>query len=377
MRQRNIWFLSLLIALLIGAGIYHQTRPTSEESIRVGVVQALTGKGAEHGNRVRDGIALARKHINEAGGIDGRTIELIVEDGENDAKKAVAAFHKLIGTDKVNIILGPTGSSPSVAAASVAEENKVLMITQIASTPELKSAGDYIFRVRASGEVHGRAMADFAYNQLGAQTASILFVDLDNGHGYRDAFRKQFEKNGGTVLSTEAYQLEDNDFRSQLTKIQAVKPDVVYVAGHSAELSFRQAGELGMNMPLLSINAVEKPELFDIAGKFAEGIYYTYSLFDEKSTDPIFQSYQDAYTAEYGELSAAFAANGYDSLILVADAIKECKGDETDTSCLRDYLYDVEKYAGVSGMISFDEYGEVEKPLMIKTIQDGKFVKYE
>jgi len=356
------------IALLTLVVLLSACAPTQEVSI--GAIQALTGESSPHGLRVKQGIDLAVEDINLAGGINGKPLRIIYEDSACNQPKGVSAALKLIG-EGIPVIIGPTCSSVSMAVAPLAEEARVIMITPVSSVPALKDAGDYIFRNRVPGGPHGILMAEFAINELGAKTAGVIYINLDNGVGYKDAFVERFEALGGDVRVVEAYEKGTLDFRAHLAKIKNANPDVLFLAGQAHENAVKQAAELEVESQIIGPITIQSAELIDIAGEAAEGIFYSYSAFDPESSQPIVAEYQRKYAARYGKKSEAFAANAYDATMLIANGLRQC-GKNTD--CIRDYLYSVEKYPGVGGITTFDAFGEVTKPLIIKTIKDGEFV---
>lgn len=372
MKKNNLIILVcaiLVIALIIYFGLSKLSNKSDSEEFVIGSIQALTGETSKPGLETKEGIDLAVEEINNKGGINGKTLRIIYEDDKCNLKNSVNAAKKLIEIDKIKIVLGPTCSSSAMAVAPIAEENKVVMFVSTASVPALKEAGDYIFRNSLAGELHSIKMADFAFKELNAKTASILYINLDNGIGYKDAFKQRFEELGGKILNSESYEKGISDFKTQLLKIKENNPDVLYIAGQAFENSVKQAGELGMKTQLLGPITIETGDLLNIAPKEAEGLYYSSPSFG-MGNDPIEINFQEKYKSKYGKLAEVFAANGYDAAMLIGDALKKC-GYKTD--CIRDYLYSVKDYHGVSGMTTFDSFGEVSKPLVIKVVKDGKF----
>ena len=363
----TIIIIILIISIVIGLSFNSQTK----EEIVIGSIQALTGETAKHGNNVKDGIDLAVEEINKNGGVNGKKIKIIHEDENCIPTKAVSAAQKLINIDKTKIILGPTCSSSSMAVAPVAEQNKVIMFTPISSVPALRQAGDYIFRNRVSGEPHSIKMANFAYNELNARTASTLYINLDNGISYSEEFIKEFEKLGGKILNTEAYEKGLQDFRTQLLKIKENNPDVIYLAGQASQNAIKQARELGIKTQIIAPTKLQEADLFDIAGDSANGIYYSYESFDPNSKEQVVSYYQEKYKSKYGRESEVFAANAYDAVMLISKALEKC---EENTDCIKNHLYSIKNYEGVSGITTFDKDGEVLKPLIIKKTENRKFV---
>lgn len=370
MKKTFLLGITTLLILVTGCA---QGPAEEKEPIRIGSILALTGETASRARPAKLALDMAINEINERGGIEGRPFEIIFEDGECDATKAVAAARKLIEFDEVNVIIGPVCSSASMAVAPIAEENSVIMLTPISSVPALKDAGDFIFRNRVSGGPHGKLMAETTYTDLGLKKAAILYINQDNGIGYTEAFTERYEELGGEILITEAYEKGDNDFRTQLAKIKALNPDSLFIAGQASENALKQARELGLNVQITGPITMQSPELVDIAGEAAEGAIYSYSAFDPHSEHSVVKTFRDKYVALHNEEPESFAANAYDAAMLLTTAIEQC---ELNTECIRDYLYAVKDYDGVSGKTTFDEFGEVSKPLLLKMVKGGEFVQY-
>ncbi len=377
MKNKNIWIILIIIItiiiltnLLIFRTGYTIKQEDSKKVIKIGSIASLTGETGWYGQRVKEGIDLAVEDINSQGGINNKKLEIIYEDSQCDQKQGVSAAQKLINFNHMNIIIGPTCSSVALSVAPITEENKVILITPIASTPKLSYAGDYVFRTKVSGALHGIKMAEFSYNKLNARTASILYINKDNGVGYKDSFNKKFKELGGEIISIDSYEKGEKDFRIQLTKIKHFNPDVFYLAGQASEKAIKQASELDLNIQIVSA-VIGNNELLEIAGDAAEGLYYTESSFDIDDSFRTTQEYQEKYKNKYGKISEIHAANAYDAVILISQAIEKCN---ENTSCIRDYLYSIKDYKGVSGIISFDENGDVDKLLIIKTVKNQEFV---
>jgi branched-chain amino acid transport system substrate-binding protein len=343
-----------------------------DDVFRIGSVQAFTGKASWYAEQVKRGTDMALNDINSEGGINGKRLEILYEDSMFEQKRALSAVRKLFQDDGVSVIIGPTGSSNVMAVAPVANELQKIIFATVASTPRIKDAGDFVFRNSISGDVHGEYMAEYAYNVLGARTASTLYLNLANGVDYNDAFVMRFEELGGTVVVQESYEKGLNDFRTQLTKIKMSNPDVVYFAGLSVGVAVKQTREMGIDQKILAPVTVETQELLDIAGEAAEGILYTAPNFNPESSDENIVKFVADYKAMYNNTPTKLVADAYDAVMVMSLALELC-GDD-DAECIRDALYDLDKYEGLVGVTTFDEFGEVSKPLVIKIVEKEKFV---
>jgi len=372
-------YIALAIALLILFTACAQM-PTgkivNEEPIKIGFIASLTGGTATQAEYTLKGVSLAVDELNSKEGIKGRRINLIVEDDQCDPKIAVSAIEKLINIDKPAVIIGPSCSSSVIATAPIAEKSGTIIMTTIGSSPKITHAGDYIFRNTPSGALLAEKIAEFAINNYGAKNASILYLNMDNGVDFKEIFKKRFEQLGGRILNEEAYERGTKDFRTQLFKIKEKAPQIIFIGGQEHELAVKQIRELGIQAQIMGPITMETDELIRVAGKAAEGVIYTAVEFEHESKEPMIKEYQDKFMAKYGKPSEIRAATAYDAVMITARAMANCNNPE-DTVCIKKELYNTKNYPGISGVTTFDENGDVIKPIMIKTVKDGKFVRYE
>jgi branched-chain amino acid transport system substrate-binding protein len=373
MNRKALVGLIVVVAVVVIAIIALRTipQPASGE-IKIGGVYALTGKGASFGKDVQRGVNLAVEEVNAAGGISGKTLVVAEEDTQSEAKHAVTAFEKLIAMDGIPVAVGFITSSEAMACAAVAERAKVVMVTPIAGTPKLKEAGDYIFRTRESGLEQGFTVARYVYEEAGTPQTAVLTENAANALGYRNAFVERFKELGGEIVADLTYDEGQTDVRAVLTQIKAANPPALYMPGVGKVLGrvVLQARELGLTCPIYSSAGIEDPALFELAGDSAEGIVYAAPAFSTESERAATKRFVEAYTAKYGAAPSVYAANAYDALMLVAKAL-QAQGTSADG--IRDYLYGVEGYEGASGSLTFDEFGEVSKPVVMKVTASGGF----
>lgn len=367
-------FLLAIISLVFLIGCEKETAKTPvKEPIVLGALLPLTGGSAIAAEYSKQGYDLALAEINKKGGINGRLVAIDYEDTECKAEKAVSAAQKLITQDRVSVLLGPVCSSDAMAVAPIAEKNKMVMLVSVASTPKLKMAGDYIFRNRNSGEKDSYVMAEYARNTLQADTAAIFYINLDNGVGYMKSFKERFEKLGGEIAAAESYEKESRDYRTQLTKIKASNPDVLYLAGQEDQgLIIKQVRELGITVPLLGPVTMQNDEILQDAGEAAEGIVFS-SPFDPAINENM-RAFDEKFRKAFGKTADAHAAHSYDMLKILALVMKKC---EDNPLCIKNELYTVQGYDGVVGETSFDSFGEVNRPLYLKTVREGRFMLLE
>ncbi len=341
------------------------TTAETGDTIRVGVYGDLTGQTSSFGQSTRNGIELAVEEINAAGGVNGKKISLIVEDDQGRPEQAKTVVSKLINQDKVHAVLGEVASTNSLAAAPVAQEAKIPMITPSSTNPKVTEVGDYISRVCFIDPFQGSVMAKFAANTLKAKTAAILGdVNSDYSKGLTQFFEEEFNRLGGRVVAKEAYTQTDPDFKGQLTKIRNLNPDVIYIPGYYGQVGIiaKQARELGMNMPLLGGDGWDSPEIWKLGGDALKNTYIS-NHYSAENPAPEIQNFVKAYRAKFNVVPDSLAALAYDAAKVLADALKRAGG--TDPAKLRDAINSTKDFKGVTGSISLDAGRNAVKPAVV------------
>jgi branched-chain amino acid transport system substrate-binding protein len=378
MKQSRI---GLLIAVLAAAGSLAGCSKSgdggvaADATIRIGEFASLTGKEAAFGQASHKGTMLAIEELNAAGGLLGKQIEFIYEDNRSTPGESATIAKKLITRDKVVALLGEVASGRSLEAAPIAQASQIPMISPSSTNPKVTETGDYIFRVCFTDPFQGRLLAEFARRTLKAQKIAV-FSDVSAPYsvGLAQFFREPFVAGGGQIVAEQKYTGGDKDFKAQLTAIKSTQPDAIMVPGYYTDVGLivAQARQLGITVPLFGGDGWEAPELIQIAGaKALEGTYYS-THFSAENTDALVQRFVAAYAAKYnGETPDGMAALGYDSVMVLADAIK--RAGTTAGPQLRDALAATKGLPSVSGATTLDENRDASKPAVIITVKDGKF----
>ena len=363
--------LSLLIIASLLIGFACQTGSRGGDNVRVGVFMSLTGTTANFGISSTNAIKMAADEINKAGGINGKQVELLVQDDRSDASEAATIVTKFVTQDQVHAILGEVASSRSIAAAPIAQNAKIPMLTPSSTNPEVTRKGDFIFRSCFIDPVQGAAIAQFAAKTLGAKRAAIM-VDRKNDYstGLEKNINDTFTRLGGQMVATQSYQEGDQDFNAQLTSIKGSNPEVIFVPGYYNDVGLiaKQSRERGITVPLIGGDGWDSVQLYAIGGSALNGSFFTnhYSPFD---TDPMVQKFVNDYKARYGSVPDALAATAYDAAHIMFDAIKRSKSlAGTD---IRDALAATKDYPGVTGKVTFNENRDAVKPIIVIEIKDG------
>ena len=363
----------IVIASIIVVSLLSACTPNGGggDKVRIGVFMSTTGSTANFGISSVNGIKLAADEINAAGGINGKQVELLVQDDRSDASEAATIVTKFVTQDQVHGIIGEVASSRSIAAAPIAQNAKIPMLTPSSTNPEVTKKGDFIFRSCFIDPYQGAAIAQFAAKTLGAKTAAIM-VDRKNDYstGLEKVISETFTKFGGKIVATQSYQEGDQDFNAQLTSLKGSNPEVLFVPGYYNDVGLiaKQARDKGITVPLIGGDGWDSEQLYKIGGTALNGSYFTnhYSPFD---TDPKVVKFVTDYKAKYGSTPDALAATAYDAARIMFDAVKRSKSLAGQD--IRDSLAATKDYPGVTGTVTFNAQRDAVKPIVMIEIKDG------
>lgn len=345
----------------------------AQDEIVIGEYASLTGGSASFGQSSHKGTALAIEEINAAGGVLGKKLKLITEDDQSQAGQPATIARKLISQDKAVAILGEVASSKSLEAAPICQQNKIPMISPASTNPKVTEVGDYIFRVCFIDPFQGTVMSKFAQSKGWKNVAVLTDVKQDYSVGLAEFFIKDFKESGGQIVKEQKYSTGDKDFKPQLTSIKAAKPDAIFVPGYYAEVSLiaKQARLLGIKAPLLGGDGWVGDSLLKVAGNALDGSFFS-CHFSSADKSPVVQGFVEKFKAKHnGETPDDMAALGYDSAMILADAIK--RAGSTEPEKLRDAIAATKEHQGITGKITLDEHRNANKPAVILTIGNGGF----
>lgn len=344
----------------------------AEGAILVGHYASMTGSEATFGQSTDNGIRLALKERNAAGGVKGRQIKVITYDDQGKPQEAGTAVTRLITDDHVVAVLGEVASSLSLAGGAVAQQYGVPMITPSSTNPAVTRGKDMVSRVCFIDPFQGYVGAKFARENLDADAAAILY-DQQQAYstGLADEFKSHFIEMGGTITTEQEYNGGDSDLSAQLTTIRSSAPDVIYIPGYYTDVGniAIQARRLGIDVPLLGGDGWDSSQLTAIGGEAIEGSYYSNHYAPDQPSQEV-QQFVDKYQAAYGVVPDGLAALGYDAANLLFDAME--RADSLDGKTLAAAIAATKDFRGVTGVISMDENRDAQKPAVIVQIKDGK-----
>lgn len=367
--------LIVVFAFTILTGCGGQTSSTSDtpSEIKLGVIAPISGSVATYGNSNVDGIKLAVKEINAAGGINGAQVSLIVEDDQGKPDDAANAVQKLINQDQVDAIVGAVTSGCTLAAGQIAQSSGVPMIAGPSTADQVGEIGEYVNRVCFKDSDQGAAIANFVQGKLGFKKAAVLYdVASDYSKGLAETFKAKYESIGGTIIAYETYSTNDTDFNAQITKIKSQNPDVIILPDYYnvVGLIAQQIRQQGLQSVLVGGDGWESADLFKIGGDAVEGAYFS-THYSSSNPSAETKAFVDAYKAEYGKDPDAFAALGYDAAKVMMDAM--ARAGSLDKAAVKDAINSTKDYPGATGSITIDK-GNVLKTLVFVQVKDGAAV---
>lgn len=345
----------------------------SGNQAKIGVVSYLTGAGAAYGEAIRQGLELARDEINASSKLK---IELLFEDSKGEKNEAINAVNKLVHKDNVIAIIGPTLSGEMFAVGPIASQAGVPIMGTSTTAEGITEIGDTVFRNSLPESLAIPHAVKKAKEKFGLKKVAVMYSNNNDWavSGFK-TFEQSMKENGIEAVAVETFADKDTDYSAQLTKIAALKPDAVMVAGlyQEAALIMKKAREIGMTVPFVGNNGFNSPQLIKSAGKAADGAIVASPWFPGKD-DAKVKSFVAAYKAKYNKEPDQFAAQAYDALYIMASALEKA-GTTTDRKKLKESLTTIKDFPGVTGKFAFDAKRNPAMDVTVLVVKDGQFTE--
>lgn len=348
--------------------------------IKVGALYNVTGDMSSLGQPGLNGFLLAAKQINEAGGVLGQQLEVVAADGQTDQTQLTNAASRLVDVENVVAVGGINDSTLALAAGPIIQAAGVPFVIAGGTLPTLpQQIGDCAYMAAFGDNSQAHAIVDYAVNELGAETYYMLY---DQAYDFTLAVREFANERFAELVGEDALLLEDTyrsgdaDFSAQIARLRALEtqPDVLFLSAVPSDAGnlVQQFRAAGFTQPILSADGFDTPLLIEVAGEAANDVYFSTHV-ALSSDDPQVQNFVKGYTAEYGHPPEnAFAALGYDTMMLIADAIKRAGSAESAAICAA--LEQTTDFDAVTGNISYSAESHVpSKSVTIMGVQDGEF----
>ena len=317
-----VWALVLATAAALPACQRKAAKPATGPLL-LGLVGALSGSEAEHGQSIRDGALLAIEQANAEGGVRGHPLELRPYDSQGRPEEAARAAVRLVSQDGAVLIIGGDSSGSTLAMAPVATRAQVPLVSPTATSPRVtQEGGPYVFRVCFVDSFQGTALANLARDEGFQRVAVLVDMKSDYSVGLSKEFEKRFLAVGGTLVGTATYASGDTDFRAQLTRFKGLRLDALFIPGYYSEAASIaiQARQLGLTVPLLGGDGWDSvTALVGLGGEAVEGSQFT-THFSPENPSPRVQSFLKAFEARFGHPPPSGSALGYDAARVAVDA---------------------------------------------------------
>ncbi|MDX2156331.1 MAG: ABC transporter substrate-binding protein [Hyphomicrobiaceae bacterium] len=353
----------------------------AKDPLKIGVTLPLTGSQAGYGVDFATGMRQALKDINDAGGVEGRPLELVVLDTQADPALGINAMNRLINVDKVSVIL-TAWSAVVKAQAPGANREKTLMLNIGANAPEIAKLGEFVYTVFPLADVDVTALATYTHDKLGKKKAAVLYINNDTGIDAAKIYKATFEKAGGQVVTFEGYDPKATEFSGMLLKMRAANPDMVHIHGLLADLPqvMAQMRQLGLQQRISSYSAGYNQKLLDQLGPAAEGFIVT-SLAPGIEDNKQLPAFLERWKKEQNRLpnGLPYIQYCYDSVQVTAALFRHVlkAGKQPTGETMRDALTTLKEFdTPMTGKTVIDTSSghRVRKPTYLLTVEKGKFV---
>ena len=364
MMRRAVLLLAGL-PLLLGCG--------GGEAVKVGAVLPLTGTWSIYGQPIKNGVELAFKELVDRGDFPLQ-LELSVVDSASDPDTGKQLLAELYADGAVAVIGGVT-SSEALQMVPVADRYDRILLSPSASNPELTGISKNFYRVFLSDAREGTTMASFAIGKLGIKSAVILAKEEAYAKGIQVVFAKEFARQGGEVLDLIEFPAT-SDVSGLVERVMTLSPEAVYIAAYANDIAslLTALRSEGFDNYIFTTSAFAAPTVIEQQGEKAEGVFLTQTVFEPDSEAPKIQSFVNTYRETYGVPPDLYAAHGYDAMMVVAEALR------TSGAIASNFwkgLSSIREFPGVTGMIQFDERGDVQKFPRVYVVEDGNLIDYE
>ncbi|MES2216007.1 MAG: ABC transporter substrate-binding protein [Patescibacteria group bacterium] len=367
MNKKTIWIVVIILAVVVVAMFLSKRPQNGSGVVRIAAAIPLTGNYASIGEKIKNGLEAAKTDIEAK---DGTKIDILYEDACLP-KDITSAVQKLITIEKVKVInqFCAVGIVPSL---EITEPAKVINVEVAANVDDLLGK-TYFFSPNFAVRDNAKTIAEFAANELKTKRAAFIYYNTPFGKDYTKYTSARFKELGGEVVADEMTNLDVTDFRTNLSKIKSLKPDVIFVTQLTGALGtiLKQARDLGISVAIIGNYQNEDPTVLSVAGAAAEG--FIISSADPAALSQNYSGFSTSFEATFKVKPDVFASNAYDALHLEVAAIKAC-GDDTD--CMRSEIHKVTDYQGVSGVITINKDGVAIKPTIFKVVKNGAFIPY-
>jgi branched-chain amino acid transport system substrate-binding protein len=370
MKKTNIIIIILIASVAVCASFYIKNRDT----VRIGVLVPLSGPGATLGQWMQKGVNAAQEEINANGGINGKKLELVIQDDGCVGATAIAAYRNIHDVKSIKYFVGPLCAAARVPVLKSSEADHTLLITTGLAVTYGQDTTAQTFNVLPSVSYITEKILKYAYASLDSKKISLLSLDDEYGKETDTVFVEKMKEQGVTKYNIEKFNKGTSDMRTQIIKLSKDDSDTVLVAGFTADYAvfMKQAAQIGLNKKIIALSPIQAPDAANANKGTGFTIYYPHpSSVDSSSAKEFLAEYKQK-DPSVSEMSPVYLGSGYDAVKLLAIAISKC-GD--DTTCSTKQLASLSDYPGANGSITFGDKGNVNssESIEIRKLENGMF----
>ena len=371
-------FSILAFVLLFGTfAVFGGCNPEQEtETIRIGLLVPLTGGAASYGQNSRQGAKLALEKFKAEN--PNILVEMVVQDSQGEPATGNRAASQLINLNNVVAVIGDVTSGVTMAVAPTMNTQQVPVISPGASSPNISTAGEYVFRTWPSDKFEAERMAEHISRQ-GIENLAVLYINNEYGAAMENALRSKLASEGAptSIVASESFEQGAREMRAQLRRIKQSNADALYFVGfpEAAVVFGRGYSNEGIDIPVFATSAFQDPQIPEKTDGVLNGTVYTKPAGDT----PITESFTKAFQKAHGQEPGLTSDTAYDAMSLILDATLAIRkeGKEVTGKAIKNYLLQVKNYEGASGRLSFDQQGDVRVPINLFVLRDGQYQELE
>lgn len=364
----------IIVIIVVVLTLHLYAHRQSRDSFKIGAILSLTGNGAAYGLPAQRAMMLATEKINKEGGVGGKNLEIVYEDSQFDPKIALSAYQSLSARG-IHLMV-TNGSSVSIAVRKPVVDNHEFQFESAAVTPLFTDGMPNTCRFTLTAPVSGKKLGEFVAQKLTAKTVATLTLNDDYGKAMSDAVSDTVSAANVVITGRESFDKNATDFRTQITKLIASKPDVLLVvpAAGQANALFKQLRELGWKGTIVSDSwTIVNDNLKDV--ELVDGVYFVNYDWNSEigagdSHDVV--AFKTEYRARFGSNPPVVAANVYDEVMLMAKAISAIGTDNPEAVGVW-LSRNVNAYNGVTGPITLNNDCEAERSAVIQQVKGGSY----
>ena len=347
----------------------------NQEPIRIGLSTPITGSQAENGVGTQAAVEIAVEETNGAGGTKGRPVEVVIQDSKSDPTQAAQIATMFTEDETILAEIGDFASGACMAAAPIYEEAGMVQLSPTASNPDYTLLGEYMFSIFGKTTDEGKFIADYLLKKyMQAENVAVIYVNSDWGVEAYDILSGYCEENGVNIVASETFFEGEKDFNAILTKVRQTNPDTVMLmmSYDSGAVAIKQIRQMDWDVQVAISGIAYSEQLITLAGEDCEGVLSEIGFVIDE-TNPEMMEFATEFESRTGFAPNMMMTCAYDAMHMLAQAIENC-GDNVTRSAIRDELFNLEGFVGLTGPKDFNEDRTItQRNFKIVTIENGEW----